>query len=755
MKSSSTNRGDATLYWVFAYLSLFRLDELSHDDYKNLVRSQDPVKMNVFLQFLYSAEMLKQHVRPEWTKEYDTSYIDEKIIGGIMKNLSTVSDILASVEKKATGKVVQTTNLSGTASEMSETQEKLGEQDEKSKKVTVPKPFNITQPKPKKEKEVEPPIEPFHPQPVPDTIYTTTLEVVKNETQTRREDARKKTKEKYDKISKPFKFKTDERPMYKEKIKKDVEGERQKLLQFDKKYHEPPLDYKEVEAEVKLNAAAILREEFLLQKKNAEEEKRLKSYEVDLHNSGEFDRWQREMKEKDKIERMQDMQKRKLEMQMAREGAVESCQQKLKENQVLVEKVKMQSDVAMKEREEKKVEELQRKQNLRSDVLETKDNAAKEKQKVLDKNKQIREEVAKEIAEAMQRKREEQAIEQRRRDEIILKIRELETKPIERRTGFDPTETAGHGLIEEMSLAELRERLEMLKKHKADEEERNRQENMKKKEEYSKMIVEKSEHITAAREKKAKENERLRDERKRKEEEEKQRQQEIREKGLYQVHEKISEKKRAKRKEEERLAKELKEIKLQRQYLNENKAKIEEKAWKRLEIGAERKTRLVQNQKLVDQYGVETVKLKDTKLKAQAAKKAVMDRVEKNAQYETEYEEKIKENEELHKQDLLAKATKYAKQKEFETGLKTKLVQRNPYSMKVTMQTRKTAMKSTTQQKAGATTGEDAGELSPDDRIDDIDKKLIEEHKEEATANGAIAILPEVKVAEEDEEAEA
>jgi len=117
IKSSSTNRGDATLYWVFAYLTLFRLDELSHDDYKNLVKSQDAVKMNVFLQFIFNADTLKEHVRDEWIKEYDGSYIDDTIIGGMQKNLPSVSDILAMIEKRATGKVLQTANLSGTQTE--------------------------------------------------------------------------------------------------------------------------------------------------------------------------------------------------------------------------------------------------------------------------------------------------------------------------------------------------------------------------------------------------------------------------------------------------------------------------------------------------------------------------------------------------------------------------------------------------------------------------------------------------------------
>lgn len=62
-------------------------------------------------------------------------------------------------------------------------------------------------------------------------------------------------------------------------------------------------------------------------------------------------------------------------------------------------------------------------------------------------------------------------------------------------------------------------------------------------------------------------------------------------KGLQEVYEKINKKKRDKRAEEERLAKELKEIKLQRQYLNANAAMVEEMRYKELEAGAERKVR--------------------------------------------------------------------------------------------------------------------------------------------------------------------
>lgn len=86
-----------------------------------------------------------------------------------------------------------------------------------------------------------------------------------------------------------------------------------------------------------------------------------------------------------------------------------------------------------------------------------------EMEKVKDDNRKIRDEVNRELTEAMQRKKEEDAIELRKKEELIRQIRELERIPIVRTKGFDPTETSGVGLLEEMSIAELRERLEFNK----------------------------------------------------------------------------------------------------------------------------------------------------------------------------------------------------------------------------------------------------------------------------------------------------
>jgi hypothetical protein len=56
---------------------------------------------------------------------------------------------------------------------------------------------------------------------------------------------------------------------------------------------------------------------------------------------------------------------------------------------------------------------------------------------------------------------EEQALLFVRKQELIKQLRAIEAVPISEVTKYDPTTTAGQGLLEEMSLAELKERLQV------------------------------------------------------------------------------------------------------------------------------------------------------------------------------------------------------------------------------------------------------------------------------------------------------
>jgi hypothetical protein len=108
-----SSRNDLVIYMIFAYISYFRLEELAIEDFKKLVMSQDSVKMHTFLQFVFDPDGLRENVREAWMELYDYQYIDEKIIGGVEKNLPTVSDILRNLERKATGKISSAMSQSG------------------------------------------------------------------------------------------------------------------------------------------------------------------------------------------------------------------------------------------------------------------------------------------------------------------------------------------------------------------------------------------------------------------------------------------------------------------------------------------------------------------------------------------------------------------------------------------------------------------------------------------------------------------
>jgi hypothetical protein len=95
-------------------MSFFRLEELAIEDFRKLILSQEATKMHTFLQFIFDSEAHKQNgLREAWIELYDFGYIDEKIIGGIEKNVPNVANILSIVEKKATGRI--TSSLSQSA----------------------------------------------------------------------------------------------------------------------------------------------------------------------------------------------------------------------------------------------------------------------------------------------------------------------------------------------------------------------------------------------------------------------------------------------------------------------------------------------------------------------------------------------------------------------------------------------------------------------------------------------------------------
>lgn len=118
------------------------------------------------------------------------------------------------------------------------------------------------------------------------------------------------------------------------------------------------------QAAVRVNAAAILREDALIKQKQVKEYETLKRYEQELHDASEFHRWQEKMKEQDHLDEERRVHQRIVEMQLAREGAIDAFEGQVRRKGILagIQREELAMDMAVRAVEEQK--ELVEKQQL-------------------------------------------------------------------------------------------------------------------------------------------------------------------------------------------------------------------------------------------------------------------------------------------------------------------------------------------------------------------------------------------------------
>ncbi|EGR27662.1 hypothetical protein IMG5_191650 [Ichthyophthirius multifiliis] len=448
-----------------------------------MVLSQEPVKMNVFLQFLFDLEKVNKYLREKWIQIYDISYIDNQIITqALEEKLPLMADILGHLSQKATGKksdLVNTLEQTLSLSEKNNNNQNL----QQKKEITVPIPFNLTKPKPKALPEPIKIEKKVKANPIPQTIFKTNIEQINQKGKERLENIKKQVEQEYkeSKIQK-FEFQLDKRPTNIQKIYQEVEEKLNQELQFEKKNYRPPPTFKEP-VEIKHNIAAILREDAKIKSVQEQEAKRLKDLEWNMRDSAEFENWKKEMKYKEQIEILEQQQRTKIEMELAREGAMKAFNEKIEKNKLQVLDMKDEQKRNQEEIIKKKEENILENKQVVLSVQETRDNASKEIAKLIEKKKLQADELKQKIEEELSKIKEEEEVERKKKEEIIRQIRELQKQPKQRTKGFDPTETMGYGLLQEMSLVQLREKLNEMKIIKEIEKEQRRENNLKKKDE--------------------------------------------------------------------------------------------------------------------------------------------------------------------------------------------------------------------------------------------------------------------------------
>ena len=380
---------------------------------------------------------------------------------------------------------------------------------------------------------------------------------------------------------------------------------------------------------------------------------------------------------------MQEIQKRKIELDLNREVATTYITRRTRINQLKALEHKKQELINSQIREEQKKKEMLEKRELVKEIDKERENIIKTKQQIAENNKELYKKRKNDYTILDLMKNEEKKIEQERRDDLIRQIRELERIPIKRSTGFDPTETPGYGLLEEMSLVELKERLEIQKKMRLDEINAKREENILIMKEKNNDLIEKAQRIIENRDKlrniKEIERKMKKDSLKTKEEMIKQ----IREKNLFEVKQKIENKKDRLRKEDEIFQKKIREIQLQRQFLQLGRAVVEEKQFKMIEDGLERKINDKQNQDLIDQEQKEEVKWREIQRKCNIAKNQIKNQKDKLIRYIEESEDKKKLNEIINYEDKAFKKAIYDKERTLNLYQREDAKERNKFSDKL------------------------------------------------------------------------
>ncbi|XP_057199414.1 cilia- and flagella-associated protein 99 isoform X2 [Triplophysa rosa] len=435
-------RVDRNLFIVVCYLAMFQLDDLGLEQFSKIIKSLDISKMHKFLSFFFNVNNLTTQIQEEWSHIYDVTVVQSNWITPLIRWCGEIDKLLDQL-----------------ASKMSK-----GSLPKKSaKKITEPKEFILTQPKPRPLPAAEVIPQQDKPKPVPATTHQSPKEpdILDELKQRNRQKALEVLNEAK---SQQFRCANPQKSEKTQKVMSQILQSRDAELKFDKLYTSgSPSTQKANILPVKLNTTAILREGALYNRQLEEELQRLEQLSKGASEPSAFLQWQKEMKDKDLQEELAELERRRLEGRISHEEAVLARERVLERNHHKVQQTKEETAELMRKYAEKRLKEEKEMRELVQQVADGHKNSKAAKAKLQEIKQHIVKEVSEQSRELLSQALEEAQAELSRKMELIRQIRAFESIPLVRQKFVDETETAGHDLLCEMSLAELRERLIMLR----------------------------------------------------------------------------------------------------------------------------------------------------------------------------------------------------------------------------------------------------------------------------------------------------
>ncbi|XP_069651273.1 cilia- and flagella-associated protein 99 isoform X2 [Haliaeetus albicilla] len=438
---------ERNLYIVICYLATFQLEELGLQHFSRIVKSLDTAKMQKvmkFLRFFFNALYLNTWIKDEWSQFYDSLYVKENWIDPLLRWQPKVQQLIEQLTDKLSNR---TTTV-------------------KTSMVTQPKEFNLTVPRPRAIPIPLPiPVLEKRP-PVPPSTYKPPkekkqLEEIKTKNRRKAED---------------LLLKANANQFRCAMMKSEKEENTHDSMKSKPAFQAQKIQSKIDNIPIKLNAAAILREGALYQRKMEQELKRIENLLQGAGDPSEFLEWQKQMRGKDLEEQLAEIECRRLQGKLSHEEAVLAHQNVIQENKKKADLMREEKAELMNQYTEKRLQEQKEIKETVDQVMEGHKNAKQAKIKLQKYKQQIVQEVCEENRELLRQALEEEEEKLRKRYELIQQIRAIESLPSIRHKFVDLTETGGHGLICEMSIVELRERLALLREaQKAAEEEKRDQ----------------------------------------------------------------------------------------------------------------------------------------------------------------------------------------------------------------------------------------------------------------------------------------
>jgi hypothetical protein len=412
--------------------------------------------MHVFLDYLWDPKNIQGPIKTEWLTLFDREYIEGSLIGTMEKYTSHVHELCSILYNKAYGAAAEKKKKEeGGAS--------TGMPQVDKKPLTIPRSPKLTRPRPR---DVPEPIriaqESKAKEYPAELLEKTSVAQIAGEGRQRREQQLIKTAGKYV-VNDEFQFHQTRSNV--EAVRAEVESKREAELKFDSFKAKPAPKYPEENANVKLNVASVLREDALFKKKQEAEASMIKAYESDLRDANEYYRWQTEMRERDDAAKLAQVERRRLEMVQSAQDAIEASFRNKQENKQLANKIKDEATAMNNQREAEEELTMMNYRQLASEVKHIREVAPRLAEKRVFKERvRNRQDLENDVAQRAAEKAEEDQREQEERDDRVRQIRALERVLQKQETGadkFDPTTTVGQGLLEELSLVELKERLSM------------------------------------------------------------------------------------------------------------------------------------------------------------------------------------------------------------------------------------------------------------------------------------------------------